>query len=231
MKKFENYGGLTESEKFSMRSSLEMLENNRRENLSIIKEFLEDDIVFYLNKDKINSINKSISKERPAILLKYLNEIEEYLKNGKTKSIKKDLLDIVGSEEFSIKFNASPKLISQINELNIKFSELPIEAIKQILISSRDDLNNSKIYKKIIGNNENANSTDLKKLLKEIKTTEISIEELKNKLSDNEKALKKAEADSNASLIELETLEVKIDSEKKEENSFNIARKILNISE
>lgn len=230
MKKFENYGGLTESEKFSMRSSLEMLENNRRENLSIIKEFLEDDIVFYLNKDKINSINKSISKERPAILLKYLNEIEEYLKNGKTKSIKKDLLDIVGSEEFSIKFNASPKLISQINELNIKFSELPIEAIKQILISSRDDLNNSKIYKKIIGNNENANSTDLKKLLKEIKTTEISIEELKNKLSDNEKALKKAEADSNASLIELETLEVKIDSEKKEENSFNIARKILNIS-
>ena len=230
IKKFENYGGLTESEKFSMRSSLEMLENNRRENLSIIKEFLEDDIVFYLNKDKINSINKSISKERPAILLKYLNEIEEYLNNGKTKSIKNDLLDIVGSEDFSIKFNASPKLISQINGLNTKFSELPIEAIKQVLISSRDDLNNSKIYKKIIGNNENANSTDLKKLLKEIKATEISIEELKNKLSDNEKDLKKAESASNASLIELETLEVKIDSEKKEENSFNIARKLLNIS-
>lgn len=230
IKKFENYGGLTESEKISMRSSLEMLENNRRENLSIIKEFLEDDIVFYLNKDKINSINKSISKERPAILLKYLSEIEEYLNNGKTKSLKKDLLDIIGSEDFSIKFNASPKLISQIEELNSKFTELPIESVKQILISSRDDLNNSKIYKKIIGNNENANSKDLKKLLKEIKSTEIAIEELKNKLSDNEKDLKKAESDSNASLIELETLEVKIDSEKKEGNSFNIARKLLNIS-
>ena len=230
MKKFENYGGLTDAEKFSMRSSLEMLENNRRENLSLIKEFLEDDIVFYLNKDKIRSISKSISKEKPAIFLNYLNEIEEYLNNGKTKSIKKDLLDIVGSEDFSIKFNASPKLISQIDELNNKFNSLPIETIKQILISSRDDLNNSKVYKKIIGKNENANSTDLKKLLKEIKTTEILIEELKNKLSNNEKDLKKAESESNAALIELETLEVKIDSEKKEENSFNIARKLLNIS-
>lgn len=230
MKKFENYGGLTDAEKFSMRSSLEMLENNRRENLSLIKEFLEDDIVFYLNKDKIRSISKSISKEKPAIFLNYLNEIEEYLNNGKTKSIKKDLLDIVGSEDFSIKFNASPKLISQIDELNNKFNSLPIETIKKILISSRDDLNNSKVYKKIIGKNENANSTDLKKLLKEIKTTEIVIEELKNKLSNNEKDLKKAESESNAALIELETLEVKIDSEKKEENSFNIARKLLNIS-
>lgn len=230
MKKFENYGGLTDAEKFSMRSSLEMLENNRRENLSVIKEFLEDDIVFYLNKDKINSISKSISKEKPAILLKYLNEIENYLNNGKTKNIKKDLLDIVGSDDFKVKFNASPKLISQIDNLKNKFDELSVETIKQILISSRDDLNNSKVYKKIIGNNENANSTDLKKLLKEIKSTEIIIEELKNKLADNEKDMKKAEADSNSALIELETLEVKIDSEKKEENSFNIARKLLNIS-
>ncbi len=207
-----------------------MLENNRRENLSLIKEFLEDDMVFYLNKDKIRSISKSISKEKPAIFLNYLNEIEEYLNNGKTKSLNKDLPDIVGSQDFSIKFNESPKLISQIDELNNKFNSLPIETIKQILISSRDDLNNSKVYKKIIGKNENANSTDLKKLLKEIKTTEIVIEELKNKLSNNEKDLKKAESESNAALIELETLEVKIDSEKKEENSFNIARKLLNIS-
>lgn len=230
MKKFENYGGLTDAEKFSMRSSLEMLENSRRENLAVIKEFLEDDIVFYLNKDKINSISKSISKEKPAILLKYLNEIENYLNNGKTKNIKKELLDIVGSDDFKIRFNASPKLIAQIDNLNVKFNGLPVDTIKQILISSRDDLNNSKIYKRIIGNNENANSNDLKKLLKEIKGTEIEIEELKSKLSDNEKDLKKAEADSNSALIELETLEVKIDSEKKEENSFNIARKLLKIS-
>lgn len=230
MKKFENYGGLTDAEKFSMRSSLEMLENNRRENMAIIKEFLEDDIVFYLNKDKINSISKSISKEKPAILLKYLNEIENYLNNGKTKNIKKDLLDIVGSDDFKVRFNASPKLITQIDGLNEKFNDLSVDTIKQILVSSRDDLNNSKVYKKIIGNNENANSTDLKKLLKEIKSTEIAIEELKNKVSDNEKDMKKAEADSNVALIELETLEVKIDSKKKEENSFNIARKLLKIS-
>lgn len=230
MKKFENYGGLTEAEKFSMRSSLEMLENNRRENLSVIKEFLEDDIVFYLNRDKIKSISKSISKEKPAILLKYLGEIENYLNNGKTNDIREDLLNIVGSDDFKIRFNASPKLMTQIENIQNKFEALPIETLKQILSSSRDDLNNSKIYKKIIGNNENANSTDLKKLLKEIKSTEINIEDLKNKLFDNEKDIKRVQIDSNTALIELETLESRIDNEKKEENSFNVARKLLNIS-
>ena len=67
--------------------------------------------------------------------------------------------------------------------------------------------------------------------MKEIKTTEISIEELKSKISESEKDLKRAESDSNAALIELDTLENRIDADKKEENSFNIARKLLKVSE
>ena len=230
LKKFENYGGLTDAEKFSMRSSLEMLESTRKENLGKIKEFLEDDIVFYLNKDRVLSINKAIKKEKPAILLKYLEEIESYLNNGKTKNIKKELLDIVGSEDFKIKYNASPKLMSQLEEIVAKYDNFTIESIKEMLASSREDLNNSKIYKKIIGNNENYNSTDLKKLLKEIKAAEISIEDLKGKIAESEKDLRKAESESNSALIELETLENRIDTDKKEENSFNIARKLLKVS-
>ena len=231
LKKFENYGGLTDAEKFSMRSSLEMLENTRKENLSKIKEFLEDDIVFYLNKNRVLAINQAIKKEKPAILIKYVDEIENFLNNGKTKNIKKELLDIVGSEDFKIKYNASPRLMNQIETIVSKYNNCPVENIKEVLLSSREDLNNSKVYKKIIGNNENYNSTDLKKLLKEIKTTEISIEELKSKISESEKDLKRAESDSNAALIELDTLENRIDADKKEENSFNIARKLLKVSE
>ncbi len=230
LKKFENYGGLTDAEKFSMRSSLEMLENARKENLAVIKNFLEDDIVFYLNKNRITSIKKSIAKEKPAILLKYLDEIEEYFNNGKTKNLRKDLIQIVGDEDFNIKYGASVKLSKQIDEIEEKYKAFPVEEMKQLLISSRDDLNDTKIYKKIIGNNENANSKDLKLLLREIKSTEILIEEIKNKLVENEKELKKADLESTSALIELESLEDKIDSEKKEENSFNIARKILKVS-
>ncbi len=230
LKKFENYGGLTDAEKFSMRSSLEMLESTRKENLGKIKAFLEDDIVFYLNKDRILSINKAIKKEKPAILLKYLEEIENYLSNGKTKNIKEELLNIVGSEDFKIKYNASPKLMNQLEEIVAKYDTFTIESIKEMLASSREDLNNSKVYKKIIGNNENANSTDLKKLLKEIKTTEINIEDLKVKIAESEKDIRKAEAESNSALIELDILENRIDADKKEENSFNIARKLLKVS-
>ena len=100
-----------------------------------------------------------------------------------------------------------------------------------ILDSSREDLNSTKVYKQIIGKNENANSKDLQGLLKEIKTLEISLEELKNKIHDVEKDVKRANGEVNASFIELETLEKKLDSERKEENSFFIARKLLKISE
>ena len=58
-----------------------------------------------------------------------------------------------------------------------------------------------------------------------------SVEELKSKISESEKDLKRAESDSNAALIELDTLENRIDTDKKEENSFNIARKLLKVSE
>lgn len=230
MKKFENYGGLTEQDKFVMRSSLELLENTRKENLATIKEFLEDDIVFYLNKDRIFNIEKSIQKEKPAILLKYVDDIEKYLKNNNTDIIKKQLLEIVGSDSFEIKYNASQKLINQIENLVKKYDILTISKIKMILKSSREDLNNTKVYKKIIGNNENYNANDLQELLKEIKNLEISIEELKNKISEIEKDIKKAESETSAALIELEILENKFESDKKEENSFNIARKLLDVS-
>ena len=78
LKKFENYGGLTDKDKFAMRSSLEMLELSRKQNLATIKEFLEDDIVFYLNKDRILNIQNAIKQEKPLTLLTYVEELEQF---------------------------------------------------------------------------------------------------------------------------------------------------------
>ena len=118
-----------------------------------------------------------------------------------------------------------------IDDFIERYNSLTIEKLKTILKSSRNDLNNTRVYKQIIGKNENANAKDLQGLLKEIKTLEISLEELKSKIKDIEKDIKRATADVNSSFIELETLEKKLDSEKKEENSFYIARKLLKISD
>lgn len=234
MKKFENYGGLTDSEKFSMRSSLEILENTRKQNLASIKEFLEDDIVFYMNIDRINNIKKSLNKEKPKILLKYISEIEEYLNNGITEKVKEEILKKSGIndlKELTVKYKSTPKLDTVINKVLSRYEETPVKELKKILLGSREDLNNTKIYKKIIGNNENANSNDLQKLLKEIKMLEVEIEDLKSKIKEIEKEIKNASAEVNSSLIALDAIEKKLDTEKKEENSFFVARKILKISE
>lgn len=230
LKKFENYGGLNEKDKFAMRSSLEMLENARKENMATIKSFLEDDVVLYLNYDRIVHIQKELKKEKPKQLLQYVDEISQLLGEKKVEKIRKELEEMSSDDE-KIKYTSTPKLYKLIDNFMKRYEELSVDKLKMILDSSREDLNSTKVYKQIIGKNENANSKDLQGLLKEIKTLEISLEELKNKIHDVEKDVKRANGEVNAAFIELETLEKKLDSERKEENSFFIARKLLKISE
>lgn len=230
LKKFENYGGLNDKDKFAMRSSLEMLENTRKENMATIKSFLEDDVVLYLNYDRIVHIQKELKKEKPKQLLQYVDEISQLLGEKKVEKIRKELEEMSSDDE-KIKYTSTPKLHKLIDNFMKRYEELSVDKLKMILDSSREDLNSTKVYKQIIGKNENANSKDLQGLLKEIKTLEISLEELKNKIHDVEKDVKRANGEVNASFIELETLEKKLDSERKEENSFFIARKLLKISE
>lgn len=230
LKKFENYGGLNEKDKFAMRSSLEMLENTRKENMATIKSFLEDDVVLYLNYDRIVHIQKELKKEKPKQLLQYVDEISQLLGEKKVEKIRKELEEMSSDDE-KIKYTSTPKLYKLIDNFMERYEELSVDKLKMILDSSREDLNSTKVYKQIIGKNENANSKDLQGLLKEIKTLEISLEELKNKIHDVEKDVKRANGEVNAAFIELETLEKKLDSERKEENSFFIARKLLKISE
>lgn len=231
IRKFENYGGLTDKEKFSMRSSLEVLENSRKENLQIVKRFLEDDIVFYLCKDKIEKIGRLLEQEKPILLLNYLEQIENYIGDDYSKGIREKLSSLIHTKDINVKFQDNEKLNKQIDEILTIIESSPPESLIYILNSSRDDFNNTKIYKKIIGNNENANSKELKILLAEIKNTEISLEEIREKLKLTQKELKQAEQYSNYALIELETYEKKVSIDMKEENSFNVARKILKISD
>ncbi|MDD3453638.1 MAG: DNA sulfur modification protein DndD [Bacilli bacterium] len=231
VRKFENYGGLTDMEKFSMRSSLEVLENSRKENLQIVKKFLEDDIIFYLCKDKIVKIGRELDQEKPKLLLNYLRQIENYVGLDYSKELRLKLSSLIINDDDNIKYEDNEKLIKQIVEIEECINNNPPENLIHILNSSRDDFNNTKIYKKIIGNNENANSKELKQLLLDIKNSEISLEELKEKLKLLQKELKQVEQYSNSALIELDTYEKKVSTEKKEENSFNIARKILKISD
>ena len=163
LKKFENYGGLNEKDKFAMRSSLEMMENTRKENMAIIKNFLEDDVVFYLNAKRIMHIKEEVSKEKPKNLLQDVDEISEWWCEKSVLNIRKQLNDIT-DEALSIKYRSTPKLNKLIDDFLERYSNLPIQELKFILKSSRDDLNNTKLYKQIIGKNESANSKDLQNL-------------------------------------------------------------------
>ena len=229
IKKFENYGGLTDSEKFAMRSTLEKLEQSRKKDMASIKEFLEDDIVFYLNQDRIKNIKREIEIEKPILLLKYVSELSDYMGEKYVKNIRKKLENDIGTRD-EIVYHSSQKLINQINRYLQLFEEMPAFKIKRIFNSTKLDLNDTRMYKKIIGNNENDNSKDLQRLLYQIKNIEIDNEELSSKIKIIEKDIKKAESEMSLALIELETIEKKVDSEKKEENSFNIARKLLEVS-
>ena len=230
-KKFENYGGINDEEKDIMKTSLAKLENDRKESIATIKEFLEDDIVFYLNYKRILNIKKAIEQEKPIQLLEYANEIEAFLGKEYVSKIKNELNNMIKNSEQNKKYNSTPKLDKLINHIIEKVEKTSIEKWKEILKNSRINFDSSKEYKKILGNNENDNAIELQKLLKEIKDVSNAIEEITAKIKETEKEIKKAESDVKTSFIEWETLEKKINSGKKEKNSFNIARKILQVSQ
>lgn len=229
-KRFENYGGLTEKDKESMIQSLEKLEAERKNNNSIIKEFLEDDAVFYLNKKKLKNIKKSLDMEKPLLLLQYVQEIGEYLGESEVSILKKKFEKIIGEEKNEIKYDSSKKLYTDLEIIFKKFNKRSNKDLKLLLSNNKEDLINSKEYKKIISNNTNNNARDLKELLDEIKTFEKDIKELEEKLKEVDKDLKILENENKVALIELENAEKKINENKKEENSFNIARNILKVS-
>lgn len=230
IKKFENYGGLTEREKFKMRNSLEILESTRRDNLAKVKDFLEDDVVFYLNAKRIRNIKESIEREKPLVFLRYINEISEYLGKEYTETIKNKLAENIDENLTEVKYDQSEKLKQVVDSILTRFNNDIVEAMKYTVIMTREDLDNTKLYKKIIGNNESANSIDLQKLLKNIKNLEIQLEDLKDKIKITEKEIAKSEVDLNYALLELESIQKRIDLERKEENSFNVARKIMKLS-
>lgn len=229
-KRFENYGGLTEKDKEFMIQSLEKLEAERKNNLSIIKEFLEEDAVFYLNKKRLKNIKKSLDMEKPLLLLQYVREIGEYLGENEVYTLKNKFEKIIGEEKNEIKYNSSKKLYTDLEIIFEKFNKRSNKDLKLLLSNNKEDLINSKEYKKIISNNTNDNARDLKELLDEIKTFEKDIKELEEKLKEIDKDLKIIENENKVALIELENAEKKINENKKEENSFNIARNILKIS-
>ena len=228
--KFENYGGLTDKEKTTMKMDLEILESNRRDNLKELKEFIENDLVFYLNKKLLSNIEEQILKERPIILLNYIEEIEEYFGPNNVKQLRLDLEKDIDSNNIKLKYNASKELLNKIDEIIKKINKKPANNYKLLLENSRKDLTNSKVYKKIISNNENANNNDLKILLDEMTNYKSEIDNLEMKIKETQKEITFTEQTYNLYLRELENYEKKFDSERKEENSFNVARNIMKVS-
>lgn len=230
-KRFENYGGLDENQKEKILEELNEIENARKNDLSTIKKFLEDDVIFYMNIKRLNNIMDDINLEKPILLLKYTKEIESYLGNEMTKDIKKKLQEMIGNSNNEIKYNCSVKDRERLVNIINRIKNNPVKDINKMISSTRDDLSDTKKFKKIIGNNSNENARDLNKLLIEIKDIERINNELSEKVEETDKNIKKAELDTNTALIEYETIEKKLDEDKKGENSFNVARKLLKISE
>ena len=138
---------------------------------------------------------------------------------------------MIKNDKTEIKYEATQKLDSLLDKIIEKINNRPSEKMKSILKNSRTGLNSSKTYRKLITNNENANSKDLKTLLEEIKKLEVEIDELNEKIKETGKNIKAREIQTNSYQIELEKMDKRINSDHKEENSFNIARKILQVSE
>lgn len=222
--KFQNYGGITSSQKEIIIKSLNSLELTKKDNQKLLKTFIEEDIIFYLNHDLLISIKEHIQIEKPKVLLRYVEEIEDYINNIDLSEIKSILIkdSIIDN---NILLNSSKQTETFITNILKKLQTFSKEYIKNIYNSNREFVLDSKEFKDTISNNED--NKELSSLLGIIVDLESKIELLKEKYDKflNNKEI--TDININNLKNKLDLLEKEYESNKKEENSFLLARKIL----
>jgi len=228
-KKFKNYGGISVSDKNEIEQFMLNYERNQKIVLFNIKTFLENEILFYLNKNLISNTIIRIEAEKPSKYLAYISEIQQFIgKNENLDNVTKIILDAKINNNTKSLLNATEYDEQKIKSLyeNLVKNGM-IDDMKRKFLDLTDDIQKNKEYRKILKKNEmnleivNMLST-IVNMEREIQNYDLKIESLEISISELDKKISEIQG-----LMEM--LENKIKHVSNETNSFEVARKMLKV--
>jgi DNA sulfur modification protein DndD len=243
-KDFETHGGLVKDEREKLNNEMLAIELDRRKNLDGVRDFIQNYLPFYMNKDLLMAARKQIEDEEKLTHFSHLSKelTVEKLTNlsldlpggASLESIapllREQILDIIKpkSDEITPIHLLSPaqkvevELTVQIidTESNTTYVKM-LETNREMLVKAQDL--RQKINKNDSTDEFNSMLKNMEKIKEEIFLLEKSIEQNKIKLHEEDEHL-----------INIENLiyqkEQTLNQGNKKKNSFNIAQNMLKLS-
>lgn len=222
---FYRLGGLTKIEQQKLMTKISLKNKQNEETSKFIKLFLENDLALLMNVDLLDDGLAQVVCERQNIYPKILGEIELLLC--------KDLSDLKSEVKNSIvncdsihclDNDATFKIQNKIQDLNIG-----LERVKEKLGSRDTNLDEYKIMKQKISNNENIDKLNL--LIEENKKIDISIREIEEQIIELERKIESSKMELNITYQIFEKVNDEIKKDTLYDSSFVLGAQCLSLCE
>lgn len=221
---FYNYDGITEEKKKILEEKLSNLERENRDNKTYIKNIFEEDYPLLINKKLIKKLLISISESKPDLYLSYIEQIKKYIDLPELNKVKLELESRVYSNSSKILVTAD--IEEKILSLKSKILNMDTENLYNLYIQTKDSSTDYHNVKNMIELNEKSQYNVLSEMLEAIQKIQYEIDEVKKNIADNNENIQKEQDLYEIALSQYEDQELKIDNNRKELSSFNIASKI-----
>jgi len=243
-KDFETHGGLVKEERDNFNQQMLEIENERKKNSERVRDFVQNLLPFYLNKNLLLSAKRQIQDEEK---LSFYTQLEQELSIDKLTEITKELpelssieiiaptlrdriLNIVKPEPIEVTYihHVSPsqrmeiELVSQLIEKESRDSYL------DLLEQNRNMLGQAKELRQKINTNDFAN--EFSQMLEKMEQIQEEVYSLEKKIEQNSISLQEKQQVLASLQTTIETKENIIEQGSKKKSSFSIAQNIKKLS-
>lgn len=224
LKEISMIGGATKKVSNSIDQKLKELLNRKEEDKKYLKNYLENIFPLYLIKGLLDQAKDKISKNTPKRLLQELHEIQKYVDQDLSESMKQ-IKKLINDENsfYNIDHKEENDFFDRYDGLEQKIGNA-----KKIIKSDKYSNKEFNLLKKIIDTNEHS-------IVKEklIESNELNNElyEINLQLEQLRHEMQFIQTTKNIKYIEYENVLKEINKSKNKDNSFVLATKLLDMLE
>ncbi len=224
---YAQLGGISKKELQKTKKNLQNLEKSEEKQKQKIKNFLENDILFLLNKKLIYDSLKQINIEKPRRYIDYIDELLrsnlfddnelKYLKKMKTHINTTDL----SNEFLNVNVMEEEQFLGDVKRI-VDYQN----TYDQLILNIKHNHELIHTLKSLVKNNE---QNDLNSYIDRIEEISKSISNIKNELSNNYEKQDQLNFNIIVSREKTEKLKDEVFANAKENDSYVLAKKYINI--
>ncbi|MDX8344499.1 DNA sulfur modification protein DndD [Rossellomorea sp. YZS02] len=240
---FEIHGGLVRDQRESINQSIVGLENDRKQNQELLKNFVASTLPFYLAKDLVKETREQLINEEKFQLF---SSLDEKLTSDKIKSILKQLeltpnenLENVLRQEVLSTVNPSESTglihgasFSEGNQVENIFQEVQTNKLDSYISVIDENKAKLKEIQELRGKLKiNDSSSEFSGMVSDMEKYNSQLHSINQEIEASQNALVELQTQLDKVNSSIETIEFKFRDQEKSRNSFVESQKIISLSQ